>query len=365
MEKVVISNAEVADAKPDAELPIRIEPMLASPIPWWARLALWPFITLLPLLCIFAIVLRVAIRGLPPRTRFAWTAFLATLLSTSGLITCAAFVLVISFAPAPSFISRNLVDLDERTSFVQLPTAAAMSAKEASENLKPLVAVISPERRSWFGGQDLPSGTIGAGSLLSANTAGYLLITARHVLDASYPTRDKTPRALLAMASGTWCSGEVVAQHKYLDLSLLWVPRSSGHAEFVQPLAARKDVSEGENISVIGHPEGLRFTLSTGVISRVSGDIVQLTAPVSPGNSGGPVFDDHGNLVAIVTSMVDKHMDPNAENLNFAVLADALRRATDWDYFGGGQHYMTDFLDHSREMRQEAKSIHESAQGQK
>lgn len=363
MEKVIISNAEIAEAKPDAELPVRIQPRLASPIPWWARLALWPLVTVLPLLCLIAIIVRVAIRGLPPRTRFAWTAFFTTLLTSSGLVTCAAFVLMISFAPAPSFVSRNLVELDEKTSFVQLPTAVAMSPKEASENLKPLVAVISPERRNWFG-EDLASGIIGAGTLLSANTAGYLLITARHVLGA-YPAREKALRALVAMASGTWCSAEVVAQNKYLDLSLLWVPRSSGHAEFLQPLAAMKDVREGENVSVIGHPEGLRFTLSTGIISRVSGDIVQLTAPVSPGNSGGPVFDDHGNLVAIVTSMVDKHMDPNAENLNFAVLADALRRSADWDYFAGGQGYVNDFLNRSRHMQQEFKSSSGDSQGRK
>ena len=57
---------------------------------------------------------------------------------------------------------------------------------------------------------------------------------------------------------------------------------------------------------VIGHPEGLRFTLSTGIISQILRTI-QISAPVSPGNSGGPVFDDKGELVAIVTSMVDKH----------------------------------------------------------
>ena len=56
----------------------------------------------------------------------------------------------------------------------------------------------------------------------------------------------------------------------------------------------------------------------------MNGSTIQMSAPVSPGNSGGPVFDDRGNLVAIVTSMVDKHGDPNAENLNFAVRADAL-----------------------------------------
>ena len=94
---------------------------------------------------------------------------------------------------------------------------------------------------------------------------------------------------------------------------------------------------------MIGHPEGLRFTLSTGIISRLDGPLIQLSAPVSPGNSGGPVFDDRGDLVGIVTSMVDKHGDPNAENLNFAVRADALLDDTNWEFVKSDHKRLTDY----------------------
>ena len=104
--------------------------------------------------------------------------------------------------------------------------------------------------------------------------------------------------------------------------------------------------SDGENIFVIGHPEGLRFTLSTGIISRMEGNTIQLSAPVSPGNSGGPVFDEHGNLVAIVTSMVDKNGDPNAENLNFAVRADALLDDSAWEFTNFGHKRLSDYVVH-------------------
>ena len=59
-----------------------------------------------------------------------------------------------------------------------------------------------------------------------------------------------------------------------------------------------------------------------------------MTAPTSPGNSGVPVFDDKGNLVAIVTSVIDKQNDPNAENINFAARADALLEECGWMFFG-------------------------------
>jgi S1-C subfamily serine protease len=343
MEKIVISTAEVAETQVPPELPVRLEPKLPPAVPRWAKWALAPLVLLLPLLCLVAIVLRVAIRGLPPRTRHAWTSLLASLLIASGLVTTVATVLVFSFAPLPSVAGAGLSELDEQT-FPNLPAATAMTAKDVSEKLKPLVAVISPARKSWLNHVEMPSPSFGAGTLLQANTEGYLFITARHVLDGpAFNVSKSVSRALVAMSSGTWGMADVVARHRNLDLLLLWVPREKGNATFVQPLAKAAPPTEGENIFVIGHPEGLRFTLSTGIISRMHGSNIQMSAPVSPGNSGGPVFDDHGNLVAIVTSMVDKNGDPNAENLNFAVRADALLDDSAWEFVNAGRRRLIDY----------------------
>ncbi|HUM04364.1 MAG TPA: serine protease [Terriglobales bacterium] len=344
MEKIVISTAEVAETAPLSEGPARLEPKLPPAVAWWAKLAMWPLVLVLPLLCLIAIILRFAMRGLPPRTRFAWTGFLATLLTTSGLLTCVVAILAISLVPPPSFVSRNLTELDEKSDFPHLPSPAAISAKDVSQELKPLVAVISPTHRSWLHDRDVATGSFGAGSLLQVTSAGYLFVTARHVISGSFrQAGDNDLHALVAMASGTWAGAEVVAQHQYLDLLLLWLPRGSGHGDFSQPVATDADVTQGENVFVIGHPEGLRFSLSTGVISRTDSHMIQMTAPASPGNSGGPVFDDKGNLVAIVSSVIDKHNDPNAENINFAVRADALLDESGWKFFGDGQQHLLDF----------------------
>jgi S1-C subfamily serine protease len=344
MEKIIISPAEVAETQVPADQPARLEPKLTPAVPPWAKWALAPLVLVLPLLCLVAIVLRVAMRGLPPRTRYGWTSLLATMLIVSGMVTSVGTVLVLSFAPMPSVAGAGLSELDERAEFPSLPAAAPMSAKDVSEKLKPLVAVISPTQRSWFTHADMPSASFGAGMLLQANADGYLFVTARHVIDG--PTMDAKAgsRALIAMASGTWGTADVVARHKNLDLLLLWMPREKGSATFVQPVAKASPPSEGENVFVIGHPEGLRFTLSTGIISRMHGDTIQMSAPVSPGNSGGPVFDERGNLVGIVTSMVDKNGDPNAENLNFAVRADALLEDSGWDFASFGHRRLTDYV---------------------
>src|SRR5260370_30020341 len=111
-------------------------------------------------------------------------------------------------------------------------------------------------------------------------------------------------------------------------------PRPSGKGELVQPVAEAK---EAEGIFVICLPEGLKFSLSTGIISRLQENVLQMSAPVSPGNSGGPVYDEQGNLVGVVSSTFDKSAQPNAENLNFAVAARALLHEIGWEFTPEGR----------------------------
>ncbi len=351
MEKIVIGSSEISEVAPSApDQPGRLEAKLTPPVPLWARLAMSPLVLVLPVLCVFTLVLRVAMKGLPPRTRFAWLSFLSTLLIVSGILTSVAAVLAVALVPLPVIVNTALDELDARSSFPNLPSRNPLSAIEVSEQLKPLVTVISPARRTWFSHSEMPSNGFGAGVLLEAGPQGYLLMTARHVIDESIRDRGGN-RALVAMASGIWAGGDVVARHKKLDLCLIWLARESGSGDFVQPVDRQSAVSEGENIFVIGHPQGLRFTLSTGIISRSDRDAVQISAPVSPGNSGGPVYDEHGNLVGIVTSMVDRSTSPNAENLNFAVRAETVLDPDRWEFYGDGQKLLADFVTRSSQKK--------------
>jgi serine protease Do len=77
----------------------------------------------------------------------------------------------------------------------------------------------------------------------------------------------------------------------------------------------------GEIVYAIGNPHGLRRTISQGLISGVrdleDARFVQTTAAISPGSSGGGLFDTRGNLVAITTFTLK-----NSQELNFAVPAE-------------------------------------------
>jgi hypothetical protein len=76
----------------------------------------------------------------------------------------------------------------------------------------------------------------------------------------------------------------------------------------------------GEDILAIGNPSGLEGTVSTGIISGIrtedGSQYFQITAPISPGSSGGPIIDEHNKVLGVSTFYLD-----GAQSLNFAMPA--------------------------------------------
>lgn len=80
-------------------------------------------------------------------------------------------------------------------------------------------------------------------------------------------------------------------------------------------------VQVGQKVYAIGAPQGLDLTLSDGMVSSLrkfdEGTVIQTSAPVSPGSSGGGLFNEQGQLIGIITFQMR-----SGQNLNFAVPAD-------------------------------------------
>jgi S1-C subfamily serine protease len=342
-QKVIVSGYEVSQVP---EAPVHNEPQttahLTPAIPWWARVGLSLVALCFPLLCVFTVILRIAFRAETPRIKYAWTSFLSTLLIVSGMLMLIAGTLAFCFAPIPVITGSGLADLDERASFPALPSTTALTSVEVSKELKPLVVVVSPAAARLWSQAEGPSNTFGAGELLHADKDGYLFVTARHV--AQLPQGKFGPKAahvLLSTQEGSWGTADIIATADDLDLALLWLPRHSGTLTFTQPLTA---INDGASVFVIGHPEGLKYTLSTGIVSGFRDQAIQISAAVSPGNSGGPVYDDHGNLAGIVSSKFDRNQDANAENLSFAVKPAALLTPDVWHFAKGGREHLQSYL---------------------
>lgn len=158
---------------------------------------------------------------------------------------------------------------------------------------------------------------------------GYL-VTNHHVIDGA---KTITIQGVNGDYTHTY-SAKVIASDKNNDLALLRIDDSLFSGFDSLPYGIKTSTSEvGEEISVLGYPliptMGSEIKLTTGVISSKTGfqgDIscYQISAPVQPGNSGGPVFDSKGNLIGIIRS---KHLD--ADNVGYAIKTSYLKLLVD------------------------------------
>lgn len=129
----------------------------------------------------------------------------------------------------------------------------------------------------------------------------------------------------------------VVSSDANNDLALLQAPSTTTFKEFAR--IRDRSIRSGDSVVAIGFPfHGLLtsdFTVTTGIVSSLSGmrndsRFLQISAPVQPGNSGGPLFDTTGQIVGVVTGKLDGLRVAAAtgnipENINFAIKTGALR----------------------------------------
>lgn len=158
-----------------------------------------------------------------------------------------------------------------------------------------------------------------------ALTRGYIA-TNNHVVEGANSIKVKG----IGGSFGTEYTATVVATDKNNDLAILKINDSRFNGFGSIPYSVKTSTSEvGEEVFVLGYPltstMGTETKLTTGVISSKSGyqgdvTLYQISAPVQPGNSGGPLFDSKGNVIGIVSA---KHS--GAENVGYAVKTSCLR----------------------------------------
>lgn len=89
----------------------------------------------------------------------------------------------------------------------------------------------------------------------------------------------------------------------------------------VLPLGKTSALRPGEPVVAIGHPLGLEDTVSNGLLSAVRkiDDLVvlQVSAPIAPGSSGGPIFNEQGEVIGVATAIL-----AGGQNLNLGLPAD-------------------------------------------
>jgi serine protease Do len=167
--------------------------------------------------------------------------------------------------------------------------------------------------------------TMSLGSGFIVHEAGYILTNA-HAADKPFYHE-------VTLANGLKLPAELLAVVRENDLALLKI--ESPFPLRAVKLARDNDLRIGEPVIVIGNPEGLLLTCTTGVVSArgratkpndlpdvVLRELIQTDAAINPGSSGGPWFNALGDVIAITTAQ-----RRNSENIGFGVSVETIRKA--------------------------------------
>lgn len=188
------------------------------------------------------------------------------------------------------------------------PPEGPLTAEEIFERASPAVVQIVMK-----GADGLP---VSQGSGFLVNGEG-LVVTNAHVVR----TAGATTAVVLFRDDTTHEVDQVHAVYPEMDLAVLNVPVSGAAFLVLSPELPRV----GARAYALGNPLGIRHTISDGIISGyqpIDGNhvMLQTTAPISPGSSGGPLLDERARVVGVTTGS----MEGEAQNLNFAVPASAI-----------------------------------------
>jgi S1-C subfamily serine protease len=306
----------------------------------FARVLLFPLILIFPLLCFAVVLIRLAQNNQDLKKELNWVKYCNTLLIVSGLFNILFALACYEFKY--NFVNktannRSVFILNTDITFINPYSQDELKTKDLAKKVENNIFIISKVIKSNNPSkkQILESG-FGTSFLIYANKSDCLLVTCRHVIDGE-DWKSANPfngDVELWDRKGGNAIAKIVGRHRTLDLMLLHIKRNLDLKEtsFSQPIIDSNKTELGENVMIYGHPEGLFFSIADGLVSRKGeGGIIQITAPVSPGNSGGPVYNFHGQLTGIVSSMVDKSINKNSENLNFAIPADAITNINNWN----------------------------------
>ena len=166
-------------------------------------------------------------------------------------------------------------------------------------------------------GVGVPDRAIGSGFFIDKR--GYL-ITNYHVIESEVnPEYEGFSRLFIRLPDsvGTKVPAKVVAWDPVFDIALL---KTEMVPEYIFSFSLDNDFRLGDKIYAIGSPGGLENTITSGIVSAGKrkflpiGDVLQVDVPVNPGNSGGPLVNEHNEVLGVVFAGI-----PRFQNINFVI----------------------------------------------
>ena len=215
-------------------------------------------------------------------------------------------------------------DIEETVAqILALATPAPAVSAEVYQAILPSLAIVVTENA------DVDDDGVGVGTGVIINDSAAIL-TALHVVDGATDIE-------VRFADGTQSSAIVVSEQPENDIAVL-MPAVPPEVFIPATIGSIGGARVGDEVFTVGNPLGLAASMSAGVISgfdrsftpqgldqKLEG-VIQFDAAVNPGNSGGPLLDRNGQVIGIVTGLVNPTQQEVFIGISFAVPIDVAAR---------------------------------------
>jgi serine protease Do len=185
-----------------------------------------------------------------------------------------------------------------------------------------------------FGMQGMPQqqqAVEAKGSGFIINSSG-IVVTNNHVVKNA-----KT--VSVTLSNGTSYPAKILGTDARTDLAVLKI--DAGRPLPYVEIGSSANVEPGEWVVALGNPFGLGGTVTAGIVSALGRDIgdgpydkfIQIDAPINEGNSGGPLFDQRGDVIGVNTAILSP--SGGSVGIGFAIPSDMVKRVVDQLVSGG------------------------------
>ena len=264
----------------------------------------------------------------------------STVLIVSVIMVCLVAGGFLGYLTCYSTLSKDLGDMENQLRTLQqqisgtLPTQNITYLTEANTSVSELysqveqsVVVIRGLTVAYydFFGRAYYSQVQGSGFVYNL-TGEYVIVTNNHVVDSAF-------NITVTFSNGNAYAATVLGSDPYSDLAVLSADAPQTEYSRLE-IVSSSTLEVGDPVLVVGTPYGLAGSMSTGYVSAlgrtlneestggyVIPNVIQTTAPLNPGNSGGPVLNYLGQVVGIATAIVE-----DSEGLGFVIPSSTILR---------------------------------------
>lgn len=173
----------------------------------------------------------------------------------------------------------------------------------------------------------------GTGFVVATDDSRALIATNKHVVwlgSLAAPGSGPATSCTVKLRSGVEIPGQVAGFHRHdaVDLALIVCDRAGLRP--LGPIGRFEGVTVGADVAAIGHPEGNEWVMSRGSVEKLHEDmLIQMSAELWHGNSGGPLLDGEGRIIGVNAILFGAAQSQGEKYLAFR--ADLLLRPEEWE----------------------------------